>query len=447
MGDTQGAEALPNTDTPTAPDASDTGGSTDSEPAAQTPSSAHAGRTSAAARPGSAKRAGGRARTTKPTAPEPAVASAKETEQAPASPVTGSAEGTVLMGAATRSAILDPRDPAHGTLGYARLAGALAAKRTGAALPDRFPPALTSCAIDIEPLDAPSDAPSENGPDPAARTGLSVRARCQTADGSDSTPEALSAVFAACLAMLERHLADDPSMEIVRVRALGGPVATEASAQTIAPAQADDAPVEHGSATPAASEERPAPAVAPAIAFIGYQNSGKTTLVEKIIARLTKRGLRVGTIKHHDHKGFDIDQPGRDSWRHAQAGSRHVGLISPGRYAEYADTASELPVSELLAHYTDVDVVIVEGYKTAGLPNIIVTRSGVDRLRGDTSYDLIDDNTIAIACNDIVERDFRARAAREADESGSERALPDFLGINDAAEIVNFILRYLKREK
>lgn len=185
---------------------------------------------------------------------------------------------------------------------------------------------------------------------------------------------------------------------------------------------------------------------APAIAFIGYQNSGKTTLVEKIISRLTQRGLRVGSIKHHGHKGFDIDQPGKDSWRHAQAGSRHVGLIAPGRYAEYADTTSEeVPVRDLLTHYTDVDVVIVEGYKTAGLPNIVVTRSGVDRLRGDTSYDLIDGNTLAVACNDIVERDFRRRAAKAAREDGEAAELPPFLSINDAAAIVNFILRWLGR--
>lgn len=56
----------------------------------------------------------------------------------------------------------------------------------------------------------------------------------------------------------------------------------------------------------------------------------------------------------------------------------------------------------LLARYTDVDVVIVEGYKTAGLPNVVVARSGVDRLRGSSSLDLVDDATLAIACNDTL---------------------------------------------
>ena len=130
---------------------------------------------------------------------------------------------------------------------------------------------------------------------------------------------------------------------------------------------------------------------APALAFIGYQNSGKTTLVEKVINILTARGLRVGSIKHHGHAGFDIDVPGKDSWRHAQAGSRHVGLVSADRYAEYADTSEEFPLERMLERYTDVDVVIVEGYKTAGLPNFVVARSGVDRRHRASSVDLVDD--------------------------------------------------------
>ncbi len=85
-----------------------------------------------------------------------------------------------------------------------------------------------------------------------------------------------------------------------------------------------------------------------AVAFVGYQNAGKTTLVEKVISRLAQRGVRVCSIKHHGHKGFDIDQPGKDSWRHAQAGSRHVGLISPDLYAEYARTTEEVPVLAML---------------------------------------------------------------------------------------------------
>ena len=124
-----------------------------------------------------------------------------------------------------------------------------------------------------------------------------------------------------------------------------------------------------------------------------------------------------------------------------------MGLVSPDRYAEYASTEREVPVTDLLAHYTDVDVVIVEGYKTAGLPSIVVTRSGVDRLRGKDSFDLVDGNTIAIACNDVVARDFRTRADKKAEsvaggdsaDTGAAPELPPFLDINDAAGIANFI--------
>ena len=175
----------------------------------------------------------------------------------------------------------------------------------------------------------------------------------------------------------------------------------------------------------------PKPPAAPAIAFIGYQNSGKTTLVEKVISILTARGLRVGSLKHHGHAGFDIDVPGKDSWRHAQAGSRHVGLISADRYAEYADTTQELPVEEMLARYTDVDVVIVEGYKAAGLPNIVVARSGVDRMRGKSSAELVDERTIALAGNDVV--------ARQAPHGTRT------IDINDARAVADAVLDHLSR--
>ena len=140
-----------------------------------------------------------------------------------------------------------------------------------------------------------------------------------------------------------------------------------------------------------------------------------------------QRGVRVGSIKHHGHKGFDIDQPGKDSWRHAQAGSRHVGLISPDMYAEYSRTTEEVPVLDMLTRYTDVDTVIVEGYKAAGLPSIVVARSGIDRMRGRDSFELVNEDTIAVACNDVVARDFRTRAvkqARAAAEEAGARASP-----------------------
>ena len=176
-----------------------------------------------------------------------------------------------------------------------------------------------------------------------------------------------------------------------------------------------------------ATAAAPQPA-APAIAFIGYQNSGKTTLVEKVIAELTRRGLRVGSLKHHGHHGFDIDVPAKDSWRHHQAGSKHVGLICGTRWAEYADTRAEdeMPARELLARYADVDVVIVEGYKTEGFDNIVVARSGVDRLRGRSSLDLVDGHTLALACNDAL-----VRQARDAGLEVPTVSINDYRAICD----------------
>lgn len=108
-----------------------------------------------------------------------------------------------------------------------------------------------------------------------------------------------------------------------------------------------------------------------------------------------------------------------------------MGLICANRYAEYADTDQEFPLDGLLARYTDVDVVIVEGYKTAGLPNVVVARSGVDRLRGSSSLDLVDDATLAIACNDTLANHIHIN-------------LP-VADINDAATVANVVEGYLVR--
>ena len=250
--------------------------------------------------------------------------------------------------------------------------------------------------------------------------------------------EALTGASAACLTIYDMCKAVDRGMEIVDVRLLhkeGGRSGVwdraERQAATVeAVGAAGNAPA---SAPVVVAPAAPAPAV-PAIAFIGYQNSGKTTLVEKVIAELTRRGLRVGSLKHHGHHGFDIDVPAKDTWRHHQAGSKHVGLICATRWAEYADTREEdeMPARELLSRYNDVDVVIIEGYKTEGFDNIVVARSGVDRLRGKSSLDLVDGHTLALACNEAL--------ARQAFDAGfATRAI----NINDARAICDLIQDHL----
>ena len=112
----------------------------------------------------------------------------------------------------------------------------------------------------------------------------------------------------------------------------------------------------------------------PAIGFIGRSGSGKTTLTVKVIAELCARGHRVGSIKHHGHKGFDIDVPGKDSWRQTQAGSVHTVIASPDKIATIRQLKHELEFSEILATMDDVDIVVVEGYRHSGIPSIELFR-------------------------------------------------------------------------
>ena len=112
----------------------------------------------------------------------------------------------------------------------------------------------------------------------------------------------------------------------------------------------------------------------PIITVIGKSKSGKTTLLEKLIAELKGHGYRVATVKHHYHAGFDIDQPGKDSWRHAQAGSDHVVVASPDKIATYRRLEREMSLPEIAAGISGVDIILAEGDKRAGMPAIEVVR-------------------------------------------------------------------------
>lgn len=114
---------------------------------------------------------------------------------------------------------------------------------------------------------------------------------------------------------------------------------------------------------------------APIISIIGKSNSGKTTLLEKVIAELKRRNYRVGTVKHHSHRGFEIDKPGKDSWRHAQAGSDHVVLVAPDKLASIKLLQEEISLDEIAATMQDVDVILTEGFKHAGKPTIEILRA------------------------------------------------------------------------
>jgi molybdopterin-guanine dinucleotide biosynthesis protein B len=113
----------------------------------------------------------------------------------------------------------------------------------------------------------------------------------------------------------------------------------------------------------------------PIVSVVGMKKSGKTTLIERLVAELVRRGRRVGTIKHGHH--FDLDTEGTDSWRHRAAGSERTVLAGPDGFAVVGTWPEGRPVGprELARrHLHDVDVVIVEGFKAEDVPRIEIFR-------------------------------------------------------------------------
>lgn len=117
----------------------------------------------------------------------------------------------------------------------------------------------------------------------------------------------------------------------------------------------------------------------PVLGLIGKPDCGKTTLLEKLIPALKERGLRIGTIKHH-HGDIQMDTPGKDTWRHKQAGAQAILLSSPTGVGFIQDTDKDTPVEELVRLYLqNVDLVIAEGYKGSTFPKIEVFRSSAHK--------------------------------------------------------------------
>jgi molybdopterin-guanine dinucleotide biosynthesis adapter protein len=111
----------------------------------------------------------------------------------------------------------------------------------------------------------------------------------------------------------------------------------------------------------------------PVVSLVGMSGVGKTTALEKIIRELKRREYKVGTVKHDSH-GFDVDRPGKDTWRHAQAGSDAVVISGPRKLALIRQLESELPLDDIVRLIDDVDLIITEGYKRGNKPKIEVTR-------------------------------------------------------------------------
>jgi molybdopterin-guanine dinucleotide biosynthesis protein B len=135
------------------------------------------------------------------------------------------------------------------------------------------------------------------------------------------------------------------------------------------------------------------------IGIAGWSGAGKTTLLTRVIPRLTARGLRVSTIKHAHHE-FDVDQPGKDSHTHRQAGATEVLVSSANRFALMHELrgAPELTLGALLAKLSPVDLVLVEGFKREAHPKLEVYRAAIGKplLAPD------DPNVVAIASDGPV---------------------------------------------
>ena len=157
----------------------------------------------------------------------------------------------------------------------------------------------------------------------------------------------------------------------------------------------------------------------PIISIVGKSNSGKTTLIEKLIPEFNRRGYRVGTVKHDVH-GFEVDREGKDSWRHRKAGAYSTIISSPQQIALIRTMKDDTPLDEIRDRFIqDVDIIIAEGYKKGTAPKVEVFRKEVHKeplctaedhllaLVSNQSFDLgvpcldLDDGTGVV---DIVER-------------------------------------------
>ncbi len=134
------------------------------------------------------------------------------------------------------------------------------------------------------------------------------------------------------------------------------------------------------------------------ISFVAWSGTGKTTLVEKLIVELKKRGYRVGAIKCDAHR-FEIDHPGKDSYRMAAAGADTVALVSGEKFAMVHKHDNPPSIEEVIAKYFDhVDIILVEGFKKSSLPKIEIYRKELGKsliCRGDRN----DPHLLAVAAN------------------------------------------------
>jgi molybdopterin-guanine dinucleotide biosynthesis protein B len=156
--------------------------------------------------------------------------------------------------------------------------------------------------------------------------------------------------------------------------------------------------------------------------FAGWSGSGKTTLIEQLIPRFVARGLTVSLVKHAHHE-FDLDQPGKDSFRHREAGCQEVLVTSAVRWAVQHELrgAPELTLQEALQRLSPCDLALVEGFKAASIAKLEVYRASV----GKPMLHPHDPNIVAVATDERL-----------------ATALP-VLPLGDPDKVATFVLRYL----
>src|SRR6478735_7101662 len=156
--------------------------------------------------------------------------------------------------------------------------------------------------------------------------------------------------------------------------------------------------------------------------FAGWSGSGKTTLIEKLIPLFTRRGLRVSLIKHAHHT-FDVDQPGKDSYRHRHAGATEVLVTSSRRWVLMHELrgGKEPSFEEQVKHLSPCDLLLVEGFKFAPIPKLEVWRAET----GEPLLHPKDPHIVAVASDAKV-----------------ETRLP-LLNLNDHAAIEAFVVKHL----
>ena len=159
------------------------------------------------------------------------------------------------------------------------------------------------------------------------------------------------------------------------------------------------------------------------LGFTGSSGSGKTTLIETILPLLRGHGLRVSALKHAHH-GFDIDRPGKDSFRFREAGAEEVMLVADGRWVLLREAARDEDISlqALAGRMAPVDIVLAEGFRLAQIPKIEVFRPSL----GKPAFFPDDPGIIAVASDEFM-------------DAGGREVLP----LNEPERVAGFILSHV----